>query len=370
MNKILLPVLFSLCVCSFARAGEWSFEASGDIRGAYGYSDVSERFEKYDDNNNAFADAEINLNAFYEADEDYALSLNLDVMAGVDEELQDYNQGRWGEEAYAVAETPWGSLQGGQMYNIDYQFYEGAPRVGILRNNSDMVNFVANPNWKRTAKETKFATLNTVYINTDGVAPKVSYVTPEFWGTKAGFSYVPDAYNRRGLINKHADYAKDDGWIGAVYTEQDLGWLDLSASAGYAQFHEDDKELSAGLRLRRGNWSLGGGWRKTYVDGRDKRLDADVRLPEFFDEYREGQAWEAGLGYEIGPFQSALTYFESKAERTDNKDKIWMFSNQYQVDRNLLVYAAVAHVDFEGATQALDDNNQGWAFIGGLGLTF
>lgn len=368
--KQLLWVVFLFVFAASARAGEWSFDASGDVRGAYGYSDVSEEFEKYDDNNNAFGDAEINLNATYETDEDYSLSLNLDAMIGIDEELQDYNQGRWGEEAYAIIETPYGSLQGGQMYNVDYQFYDGAPRVGILRNNSDMVNFITNPNWKRNDKETKFATLNTAYINTDGVAPKVSYVTPEFWGTKAGVSYVPDAYNRRGLINKHADYAEDDGWVGALYTEQGLGWLDMNASLGYAQFHRDDKEFSASLKLSRGNWSLGGGWRKTYIEGKDSQSSSDPRLPGFFDGYREGQAYEVGLGYEIGPFQSALTYYDSKADHARNHDRVWMFSNQYQIHKNILLYAAAAHVDFAGDSRIAEDNNRGWAFIGGAGLTF
>lgn len=352
-----------------AQAGEWAFDVSGDARGAYGYSDVSERFEKKDDNNHAVGDAEINFSAVYDND-DYSLSINLDTMIGIDKELQDYNQGRWGEEAYIIADTPYGTFQSGQMYNVDYQFYDGAPRVGILRNNSDMVNFIRNPNWKRNNKETKFSTLNTAYINTDGVALKANYITPEFLGTRAGITYVPDSYNRRGLINKHADYAKDDGWIGAVYTEQDLGWLDMNASFGYAQFHKDDKEFSASLKLSRGNWSLGGGWRKTYIDGKNSQISSNWHLPEFFDGYREGEAYEIGIGYEIGPFQSALSYFDSKANDARNHDRVWMLSNQYQIHKNILLYAAAAHVDFAGSTNNIDDNNRGWAFVGGVGLTF
>ncbi len=369
MKRIFLLALFALNF-SPAYAGEWSFDVSGDARGAYGYSDVAERFEKNDENNDGFGDAEVNFSAYYEADEDYSLSFNLDLMVGINEELQDYNQGRWGEEAYVISNTPLGELQGGQMYNVAYQFYEGAPRVGILYNNSDIVNFISNPNWKRTKKETKFATLNTTYINTDGVAPKVNYITPEVFGSKIGISYIPETYNRRGLINKHADYAQDDGWVGAFSTTHDMGFFDINASISYAQFHQDDKEFSAGMRISRGNWSLGGGLRKTYIDGKEEKAVTNAELPEFFDEYREGQSWEIGLGYEFGPFQSALTYFESTSDRTKNQDKVWMFSNQYQLSKNILVYAAAAHVDFEGDNNFLENNNQGWAFVGGVGVTF
>lgn len=65
---------------------------------------------------------------------------------------------------------------------------------------------------------------------------------------------------------------------------------------------------------------------QTYTDGRDKSLNAVTsRTPELFDNYREGQAWNVGLGYEIGPYQTALSYFESKASRTDNRDKVIVF---------------------------------------------
>lgn len=352
-----------------ANAGEWNLDANGHAQGLYGYSDVAERFEKRDDNNQGVGAADINMSAQYEFNPDYSISFNLDVMAGVDQELQDYNQGKWGEEAYVITDSPYGRLMLGQTSNVAAQFHDGAPSVGALANNNDVVDFISNPNWKRDGKTTKFATLNTTYINTDGVAPKASYITPSFYNTYAGFTYVPDSYNRRGLINKDANYAKDDGYIGALYTEQDLNFMTISGSLGYAEFHDNDKEMSASLKLSRGGWSLGGGYRKTYIDGEDVSTSPDS-LPEFFDSYREGQAWDVGVGYEIGPYQVALSYFESKASRTDNQDKVIVLSNQYKINKYVEVYAAAAHVDFEGDNHNLDNNNQGYAFVSGLGLSF
>ena len=115
---------------------------------------------------------------------------------------------------------------------------------------------------------------------------------------------------------------------------------------------------------------MGGGWRKTYIDGHDKQKSIDERLPELFDNYREGEAWEAGLGYEIGPFKATLAYFEAEAERTANRDRVWTLSGQYQATKNIDVYLAAAHADFEGENDDLADNNQGWAFVAGAGVNF
>lgn len=367
-----LPLILAVILFpSLAAAGEWELDISGRAKGLYGYSDVSERFEKKDNNNHGIGSGEVNASAVYTTDdEDYSLGLYLDLMGGIDRELQNYNQGRWGEEAYAIADSLYGRVLLGQTFNVGVQFHEGAPSVGALRNNDDVVDFISNPNWRRNAKTTRFATLNSTDINTDGVAPKVSYVSPEFYGTQLGLTYVPDAYNRRGLINKHASYSHKDGWIGAVSTAQEFAGLNIDASVAAARFHDNDNEFSASLHLSYGNWSLGGGWRKTYIDGTDKQKSTDNRLPELFDNYREGQAWNAGIGYQIGPVKSALSYFEAKAERTRNKDKIWTFSNQYQVNKYVDVYLAAAHVDFAGDNHSVSDNNQGWAFVTGLGVNF
>ena len=370
MKKIYVIALLGLLPFS-AKAGEWEFEVSGQAKGLYGYTDVAERFEKKDQNNHGVGIGEINTSAVYTSeDKEYGLGLYLDLMGGIDRELQNYNQGRWGQEAYAIADSPYGRILLGQTFNVAAQFHDGAPSVGALSNNSDVVDFISNPNWQRDSKETRFATLNSTYINTDGVAPKISYVSPEVYGTAIGFTYVPDAYNRRGLINKHASYSRKDGYIGALYTTQELGGLNEDASLAAARYHDNDTEFSASLKFGYGNWSLGGGWRKTYIDGQDKQDSQDSRLPYLFDNYREGEAWDIGLGYEIGPFEAALSYFESKASRTENKDKIWILSNQYQLNKYIDVYLAAAHVDFEGDSSALADNNQGWAFVSGLGINF
>lgn len=365
-SKIFYTILASL-LATTAQAGQWEYDYSGKATGLYGYSDVASQFEKQNSNNHGVGDGSLSASAKYVFNEDYTAGVYLDLMAGVDHELEDYNQGKWGEEAYSIIDSPYGRLMLGQTTSVAAQFHQGAPDVGPLGiENSDIVDFISNPNWQRRGSNARFATLNTTSINTDGVAPKASYISPEFYGTRAGFTYVPDSYNRRGLISKDAAYEDKDAYIAALYNTLDLGFAEVSSSVAYGEFLDNDKEFSASLSLQRGGWTVGSGWRKTYIDGDEHPINTST----LFDNYREGQAWNIGVGYEIGPYKASLSYLESKAENTDNRDEIIMLSNKYQINKYVDIYLSAAHVDFKGSSAALEENNKGYAFITGMSLNF
>lgn len=353
----IMTVLFCL-VSSFAKAGEWNYNIEGQAQGLYGYTDIKKH-------NHGVGKGYISASAEYKFTGENVLSFNLNLMAGIDKELQDYNQGRWGEEAYMVYDSVYGQLMLGQIYNVASLFHNGVSMVGAFSNNSDIVDFLVNPNWRRTSKQTYFATLNSTDINTDGVAPKINYISPEYKGTAIGFSYMPDSYNRRGLINKHANYAHEDGFVGAIYNDADFDYFTSQASLGYAQYHGNDKELSLSLRLSRGNWNIGGGYRKTYIDG-DNKSKPQYGLKDYFDDYREGKSWNIGIGFEFGPIQSSLSYFESSSDNTDNQNKIVAFSNQYQLNEYIDLYLATAYVDYENN----NESKSGYALVSGIGVKF
>lgn len=375
MMKLKIALFSALLVfATSAQAGEANYIFNGSIDSLYGYSDVSERFEKKDNNNHWLNNFYLNLGVENQFNSDYKLGLYVDLMAGIDKEMANYNNGDWGQEVYSVLDSPYGRIMLGETYNVAAQFHNGAPDVGALGiNNSDIVDFISNPNWVRNKHDTSFETLNSTAMNTDGVAPKVSYITPEIYNTMLGITYVPDSYDRRGLINKYAKYASDDAYIAALYNELDLGFVDVATSVGYGVYHQDDQEFTASISLSRGGWTLGSGYRRSYVDGGDYGITQnsnDPRLPDLFDNYREGQAWDVGVSYEVGPYQVSLSYFNSSADNSDNQDEIIMLSNKYQVDKNIDVYLTAAHVDFEGSNNSLEDNNQGYVFVTGVSINF
>lgn len=357
MKKTVLFIALA-CLPLVAKAGELNYGIEGHGQAAYGYSDMKKH-------HHGFSKAGVESFVGYDFDDNNNVSLHLDVMGSIDKELKDYNQGDWGEEVYGIADTQYGQLMMGQVYNVASLFHTGAPTTGILSSNSDVVNFLHNPNWRRNEKETKFTTLVSTDINTDGVAPKINYITPEFYGTALGFSYAPNSYNRRGLENKHAGYAHKDGFVAAIYSDHRMGNINSKTAFGYGQYHGNDKEFSVSQSFNRGNWTIGVGARKTYVDG-DNKSNPDRGLPIDFDGYREGYAWNAGVGYEIGPFSSALSYFSSKQNRKDNKNDVIVWSNEYQFSKYVDFYLAAATLSYRTNGQ----KDKGCAGVIGMGVNF
>jgi len=292
-------------------------------------------------------------------------------MGATDKYLKDYNHGNWGEEIYAKWQTPYGQFSAGQMNNVAYMQGESAPNFGPLNvNNSNVVDFIKNPNWKRRKKITSFRTLNSTYINTDGDAAKISYLTPEFYNTVIGFSYIPYSYNRSGLVNKRAVYHNNGGAVFSVYNHMEFDFAEMRSSLAYADFIENDEEYSAGLSIYRKGFIIGGSYRRTNTNGKKHIRTRNYDLPEFFDAYRNAEAYNVGLGYEVGPFKTSLTCFISKTKKTDFEDRIVQFSGEYQMEKHIKLYAAVAHVEFFGNKDDLTQNNQGYAFIFGTGVSF
>lgn len=358
MKYIILLIVGVFFLPSSALSGEITYGIQGNGQAAYGYSDVKKH-------HHGAGKSSLDTYIGYDLDDINSLELHADFMVGIDKELKDYNQGEWGEEIYGVADTVYGQLMIGQVYNVASLFHGGVPTVGLLSSNSDVVNFLHNPNWRRNKRETRFATLTTTDINTDGVSAKVNYITPEFYGTALGFSWTPDSYNRRGLINKHAGYAHKDGFAAAIYSDHRVGNINSKTAFGYGQYHANDKEFSVSQSFNRGNWTVGAGYRKTYVDGDDKS-DSDRLLPFDFDGYREGFAWNAGLGYNIGPLGSSLSYFVSKQKGKDNQNRILVWSNEYQISKYTNIYLAAAKLDY----RSLGEKEKGIAGMIGIGVNF
>ena len=110
-----------------------------------------------------------------------------------------------------------------------------------------------------------------------------------------------------------------------------------------------------------------------YVDGSDYAITTnsnDPKAPDLFDNYREGTAWNVGVGYKFGPIKTSVGFFEAKAENTSNRDRIFLWSNDFQVNKYLNIYAAAAHVDFRGENSDVENNQKGYAFVAGFGLNF
>lgn len=372
MKKFIFISFIISIIATSSQATEVEYTYSGEWSSFYGYT-FPHHNHKHKDKRQFFVNTfNLNLGAEKTFNNETSLGVYVDLMAGIDKRQYNYSNGLWGHEIYTIFDNPYGRIMLGETYNVASQFHISAPKAGKFGlNDSDIVNFIANPNWIKEKHLTAYRTLNSTAINTDGTAAKISYITPEYENLTLGLSYVPDTYSRTGLVNRDARYADNDGYVVSAYYNTDLRFAELESSLGYAIFNKDDHDISLGLSLYKSGWTIGGSWRKTYIDGNDYPITQDNtnnRLLSLFDNYREGSAWDIGIGYEIGPYKVALSYFESKAKNTDNKDQIWLLSNEFQLDKNIKFYLAGAHANFKGVT--FDDSNKGYSAITGFSISF
>lgn len=347
-------------------AGTLGIDYSLSLNNYYGYTEYQEKYKNQHKSNNLNTSFDLYARAFYEINSSYMFALTGDFIIDSAKKVENYNQGKWGEEVYASLDSPYGELIVGQNYNIAYKFAVGAPRIGNYRtNNTDLVNFITNPNWYKKGKKTSYKTLNSTYINTDGNSMKASYVTPEFLGIKLGISYVPETYSQSGLVSKNASYKDKSAYILGAYGAWDILGYELETSLGFADYDKNDKEYSAGASLYRKGWTLGASFRKTNAD---KKIYA-VNRDNLFDAYREGRAYNIGLSYEIGPFTAGVSYFDSKANDAKNHDKIIAFSNSYEYNKYLTFSLTLAHLEAKGNNTDVKNNSKGYAGIIGLELS-
>lgn len=370
MKKYLL--LAALFYTIPAHAGEFEYDYGLTANGFYGYSDYSDNYRARYKHNHTPSTAEISTSAAYRTD-DILYKIGVDAQISGGKEVEDYNHGEWGENIYgSVSSENYGELSAGQIYNAAYQLAVGAPRVGAFRvNNSMITDFIANPNWQRNSRTTSYRTVNSTYLNTDADAPKISYTTPEFYNTKAAFSYTPDSYSEAGLINKHSRYDNRSSYAAGLYNDLDIDDYNIESSLGYAFNHKNNQEVSVGLSVYHKGWTFGGSYRKSFTTSSDYDLNLQEgkNLPFYYDGYRRSQAFNLGLTYEFGPLTTGVSYFAAFADETDNKDKILTWANRIALHKHLNLYLAAAYAEYEG-NDRYDDNNRGYAFISGLEIDF
>ena len=370
MKKYLLTISYVLLAAS-ANAENFFYEYDVIANGFYGYSQYSDKYRQLYKHHHTPVNAEISTLWGDKFSEDLSFSLGIDGQIAGGKELEDYNQGDWGENVYGSLNTLYGEFTVGQVYNAAYQMAVGAPSVGFFRaNNSPITDFIYNPNWRRYGNVTAYRTLNSTYLNADADAFKVSYITPVFYNSKLAVSYTPDSYSKAGLINKDSTYDNCSSYAIGLYNDWDTDFVEIESSLGYAYNHKNNQEISAGLSLYRKGWTLGGSYRKSYTSSNDYSLNERKtgNMPQYFDLYRRGQAYNLGLSYEIGPFKTGVTYFQAKSDKKDYKDEIVTWANRFAINKYVGLYLATAYARYKG--DEINDSNKGYAFMGGVELSF
>ena len=352
-------------IATTAHASVFETDYSISLNNLYGYTDYSKPYNKIYKQNNVNSSLNLFGRTSYKFNHDYKASLIGYFMIDSAKEIENYNQGIWGEEVYALMEAPWGDFSIGQDSNVAYKLAVGAPDSSSFHvNNTELVNFITNPNWYKKGHKVSYKTLNSTYINTDGASLKANYITPDFKGMKLGITYIPETYSQSGLVSKKAEYKDKSAYVLGGYGSWKILDYEIETSLGYADYNKNDKEYSVGMSIYHKGWTVGGSFRKTNQEGHKYA----VNKANLYDAYREGRAYNMGISYEFGPITSGISYFDSKSDISANRDKIITFSNSFQYNRYMTLSLTMAHLKSKGENNNTNDNSKGYAVILGLEL--
>ena len=359
-----------------AAAHGFEFSQSGMAGVYYGIMETRDNNNVSNMPNRLVFRSDGNLEGAYKFENQTRLGVHADYTLVFRQHDKDYNDGDWRFYPYALAENPkYGKFTVGHTYNAAFQLHQGAQEITWIGiQDSNLPYWLTSANWVNGLKTVKFATPKSTNIMDDGRSFKFSYFTPMIGNTKFGFSYAPDNASRRGMVSRYTSYQKkEDGYTAAMQNKWNPGLGDLYTSVAYGLFNRTDNEWAFGVRWVVDKFNVSTSYKNAYIDGDKNPISTTARsphLPAYFDNYREGEAWDLSVGYDFGRFKTNFAYLHSEAKNTRNRDDIFIQANRYSLNEYFELFWVNAYSNSKGVDRNSDNNNKGYAVITGIALKY
>lgn len=376
MKKLLLTLCAATALPGVAAAHGFEFSQSGMAGVYYGIMETRDNNNVSNMPNRLVFRSDGNLEGAYKFENQTRLGVHADYTLVFRQHDKDYNDGDWRFYPYALAENPkYGKFTVGHTYNAAFQLHQGAQEITWIGiQDSNLPYWLTSANWVNGLKTVKFATPKSTNIMDDGRSFKFSYFTPMIGNTKFGFSYAPDNASRRGMVSRYTSYQKkEDGYTAAMQNKWNPGLGDLYTSVAYGLFNRTDNEWAFGVRWVVDKFNVSTSYKNVYIDGDKNPISTTARsphLPAYFDNYREGEAWDFSVGYDFGRFKTNFAYLHSEAKNTRNRDDIFIQANRYLLNEYFELFWVNAYSNSKGVDRNSDNNNKGYAVITGIALKY
>ena len=376
MKKLLLTLCAATALPGVAAAHGFEFSQSGMAGVYYGIMETRDNNNVSNMPNRLVFRSDGNLEGAYKFENQTRLGVHADYTLVFRQHDKDYNDGDWRFYPYALAENPkYGKFTVGHTYNAAFQLHQGAQEITWIGiQDSNLPYWLTSANWVNGLKTVKFATPKSTKIMDDGRSFKFSYFTPMIGNTKFGFSYAPDNASRRGMVSRYTSYQKkEDGYTAAMQNKWNPGLGDLYTSVAYGLFNRTDNEWAFGVRWVVDKFNVSTSYKNAYIDGDKNPISTTARsphLPAYFDNYREGEAWDFSVGYDFGRFKTNFAYLHSEAKNTRNRDDIFIQANRYLLNEYFELFWVNAYSNSKGVDRNSDNNNKGYAVITGIALKY
>lgn len=376
MKKLLLTLCAATALPGVAAAHGFEFSQSGMAGVYYGIMETRDNNNVSNMPNRLVFRSDGNLEGAYKFENQTRLGVHADYTLVFRQHDKDYNDGDWRFYPYALAENPkYGKFTVGHTYNAAFQLHQGAQEITWIGiQDSNLPYWLTSANWVNGLKTVKFATPKSTNIMDDGRSFKFNYFTPMIGNTKFGFSYAPDNASRRGMVSRYTSYQKkEDGYTAAMQNKWNPGLGDLYTSVAYGLFNRTDNEWAFGVRWVVDKFNVSTSYKNAYIDGDKNPISTTARsphLPAYFDNYREGEAWDFSVGYDFGRFKTNFAYLHSEAKNTRNRDDIFIQANRYSLNEYFELFWVSAYSNSKGVDRNSDNNNKGYAVITGIALKY
>ncbi|MCW8836547.1 MAG: porin [Rhodospirillales bacterium] len=287
------------------------------------------------------------------------------LSVGVHMELEANKSGSGNiDDSYmTIGSDTFGTLMMGEADPAAGAMHVAAPEVGIGNQDGDYSNWIARPT-NVTDQADTLAKPGDI-----GNGNGVYYYSPSFQGLSLGLSYQPntDTDSEQGPVNKNTERSLTSASLGY---SRDFDGGSVAASLGYSSMNNgaatesEARDWSAGLSVTYGAFTVGG----SYSKHEDKEGTTATTSSD-------GHSFDLGAAYETGPYGVSINWFHSKAEgviATADDDKVdsIMLSGSYNMGPGIDLKGTLLHVDYDDETTAQANNNDGWAAVVGVAVSF
>ncbi|WP_135081265.1 porin [Terasakiella sp. SH-1] len=213
---------------------------------------------------------------------------------------------------------------------------------------------------------------------------KVVYLTPNFGGIQAGFSYGLVSEGNVGTADLQ-DANNDIQYNAGIAYKGDFGGVAVGADINYEMFEDggltgggatsattegldqvkNEETIRAGLSVSTAGFTVAA----SYIDTDNVNFVTD----------QDTQAWEVGVKYATGPYAVSAAYFQRETEdsglstaKEDTLDVI-LVSGSYNLGAGVTLAGSVLHIESDDASDNSanqTDEGSNWGVIAGLKVAF
>lgn len=198
----------------------------------------------------------------------------------------------------------------------------------------------------------------------------ISYRSPSFSGFQVGASYASSAADEGGNINGAT--ADRNLWSAALGYSGKFDDVSVKGSVYYAAEGSGDgattqpagrDAVGVGLKVGFGAFEVAGAYKSTDQG----KVTGGTSL--------DGTTWDVGVAYTSGPMKLSAGYMVDEREGTvataaDDKTTHMQVAGSYDLGGGIKMSATVHRAEYDDETTANGSNNDGWAAVAGVEVSF